>query len=130
MKSNMNCKAVVSLVALATISIFAGCATNRNVTTHVSDAATMMELSGTEGAPFTGYYIVGSEEVRIAGILPKTIRERSVSSCEFRKVNSADTLTLVAKSGNSFLTSTANPGTIGIKAGLGTGGWNAQTFGR
>jgi hypothetical protein len=130
MKSNMNCKAVASLVALAMISIYAGCATNRTVTAHVSDAVTTMELSGTEGASFTGYYIVGGEEVQIAGILPKTISERSISRCEFRKANSADTLTLVAKSGKSFLTSTANPGTIGIKAGLETGGWNVQTFDR
>lgn len=124
----MNRRAVVSLIAVATIFIFAGCATNRDVNASVSDAITIMQISGTEGAPFSGYYIVGGEKVGIAGILPKTIKERWVSRCEFRKANLDDTLTLVAQNGKSFLTCTANPGTIGIKAGLETGEWNVQTF--
>jgi len=89
---------------------------------------TTVQLTGTEDAPFTGSYIRNRERIAVSGVLPTTFTESGISRWEFRKANVADTLTLEARDGNSHLNLTAAPGTPGVAANTGNGGWSVESI--
>ena len=86
---------------------------------------TVMQLTGTAGGHFTGYYICNGKRTTVCGILPMTLTESGISQCEFRKINRDDTLVLQVHDGGSYLHFAAPAGIRGVKADTATGGWNA-----
>jgi hypothetical protein len=91
---------------------------------------TMMQLTGTAGGHFTGYYICNGKRTTVCGILPMTLSESGISQCEFRKINRDDTLVLQVRDGGSYLHFAAPAGTRGVRADTATGGWNAGAIRR
>ena len=118
--------AVSGIVSVAFLALV-GCVSVKNATTRDLWAATTLELTGTEGASFTGYYVVKGKKLHVSGILPKTFTDFDVTGCEFRKSDTQDTLTLAARDGKSRLNMTAFPGTVGVRANLARG-WNVGTI--
>lgn len=86
---------------------------------------TMMQLTGTAGSHFTGYYIRNGKRTSICGILPTTLTESGISQCEFRKVKPNDTLVLQVRDAGYYLHFAAFAGTRGVRADTATGNWNA-----
>ena len=91
---------------------------------------TMMQLTGTAGGHFTGYYICNGKRTTVCGILPTTLTESGISQCEFRKVKPNDTLVLQVRDGGYYLHFTALAGTRGVRADTATGNWNAGAIKR
>lgn len=87
--------------------LLGGCASSRHPAASVAGAATI-ELTGTVGAPVTGYYIRDGRRVELTGVLPMTIHEAGVSQIAVRKVNAQDRLVLSARLNNDS-TSTSIP---------------------
>jgi hypothetical protein len=91
---------------------------------------TTVQLTGTTGANFSGYYICYGKRTTICGVLPSTITEPGISQCEFRKTNRDDILVLQVHDGNTYLHYAAPAGTRGLRAATATGGWNAGAIRR
>jgi hypothetical protein len=91
---------------------------------------TTVQLTGTTGANFSGYYICNGKRTTICGVLPSTITESGISHCEFRKINRDDVLVLQVHDGDSYLHYAAPAGTRGLRAHTATGGWNAGAIRR
>lgn len=91
---------------------------------------TTMQLTGTAGGHFTGYYICNGKRTTICGVLPITLTEPGISQCEFRKVKPNDTLVLQVRDGGSYLHFAAPAGTRGLRADAATGNWNAGAIRR
>ena len=89
-----------------------------------------VQLTGTAGGQFTGYYISNGKRTTVFGALPATFTETGISQCEFRKIRRNDTLVLQVRDGGSYLHFAAPAGTRGLKADTATGGWNAGTIRR
>lgn len=109
----------------ATLTLFGGCASNsiwKAVERRNASVLQTLELSGTEGAEISGYYIVRGEKVPVSGRLPLTISRVGITECKFRKRRLEDTLELRADDGTSRLSLNADPGVAGIAAKLGFGG--------
>jgi len=91
---------------------------------------TTVQLTGTIGGHFTGYYICNGKRTTVCGILPLTLTNPGISQCEFRKVNRDDTLVLQVRDGGSYLHFAALGGTRGLRAYAATGTWNAGVIRR
>ncbi|MBN1508722.1 MAG: hypothetical protein JW955_17875 [Sedimentisphaerales bacterium] len=91
---------------------------------------TTVQLSGTAGGQFTGYYICNGKRTTVFGALPATFSEAGISQCEFRKIRRSDTLVLQVRDGRSYLHFVAPAGTRGLRADTTAGGWNAGTIKR
>ena len=91
---------------------------------------TVVQLTGTAGGHFTGYYICNGKRTTICGVLPTTLTEPGISQCEFRKINRDDTLVLQVRDGGSYLHFAAPAGTRGVKADTAAGNWNAGAIKR
>jgi len=91
---------------------------------------TTLQLTGTVGAHFTGYYICNGKRTTVCGVLPITLSESGISQCEFRKIKPNDTLVLQVRDGGSYLHYAAPAGTRGLRADTATGGWNAGAIKR
>jgi hypothetical protein len=116
----------IRIISLAAASLFSlvSCRSVPDATTS-SWAATTLEIAGSQGAQFAGYYVVGDRKIPISGFIPKTIVDFGISGCEFRKNNPQDTLWLGARDGSSTLNIHAPPGTVGVRADF-SGGWRAK----
>lgn len=86
---------------------------------------TIVQLTGTAGANFSGYYICHGKRTTVCGVLPSTISEQGISQCEFRKTNRDDILVLQVRDGGSYLHYAAPAGTRGLRAVTATDNWNA-----
>ena len=86
---------------------------------------TIIQLTGTAGADFSGYYICKGKRTTVCGVLPSTFSGSRISQCEFRKTDRDDVLVLQVRDGNSYLHYAAPAGTRGLKAATTAGGWNA-----
>jgi len=115
------------LVFVAMLFSLVGCTSVPTATTRSPRIATTLKITGTEGAPFTGYYLVEGRKVPISGSIPKTITDFGISGCEFRKRNSQDVLWLGAHDGSSTLNLVCQRGTAGVSADF-SGGWRARTI--
>lgn len=91
---------------------------------------TTVQLTGTAGGQFTGYYICHGKRTTVCGALPATFTETGISQCEFRKIRRDDTLVLQVRDGSSYLHFAAPNGTRGLRADAATGGWNAGAIRR
>ena len=91
---------------------------------------TVMQLTGTAGGHFTGFYIRNGKRTTVCGVLPTTLTESGISQCEFRKINRDDILVLQVRDSGSYLHFAALPGTRGVRADTATGGWNAGAIKR
>lgn len=91
---------------------------------------TTVQLTGTAGGQFTGYYICNGKRTTVFGALPATFTQTGISQCEFRKINRDDTLVLQVRDGSSYLHFAAPSGTRGLRADTATGGWNAGAIRR
>lgn len=91
---------------------------------------TVVQLTGTAGGHFTGYYICNGKRTTICGVLPLTLTESGISQCEFRKVKPNDILVFQVRDGGSYLHFAAPVGTRGVKADAATGNWNAAMIRR
>ena len=120
-------RVAVSVFASVAILFLVGCASVQQATTRDLWVATTLELTGTEGASFTGYYVVKGKKLHVSGVLPKSFTDFDVTRCEFLKRDVQDTLTLTAGDGRSHLNMTAFPGTVGVRANLARG-WNVGTI--
>jgi hypothetical protein len=89
---------------------------------------TTVQLTGTAGGQFTGYYISNGKRTTVFGVLPATFTQNGISQCEFRKIKRDDTLVLQVRDGVSYLHFAAPSGTRGLRADTATGGWNAGTI--
>ena len=115
------------LLTVAAVCSLVGCKSLPESTDTNPWVATTLELTGTESAPFTGYYVARGQKAPVSGLLPKTITDFGVTECEFLKRNSQDTLWLKARDGSSVLNFAAHPGTKGVKARL-SAGWSARAI--
>ena len=115
------------LLVAATLFSAVGCTSAPPASTGSPWIATTLEITGTEGAPFTGYYLVQGRKVSVSGSIPRTITDFGISGCEFRKRNPQDVLWLGARDGSSTLNFEVQPGMIGVSADF-SGGWRAQTI--
>lgn len=86
---------------------------------------TTVQLTGTIGGHFTGYYICNGKRTTVCGVLPVTLTQPGISQCEFRKIKSDDTLVLQVRDGGSYLHFSAPAGTRGVRADAATGSWTA-----
>lgn len=91
---------------------------------------TTMQLTGTIGGHFTGYYICNGKRTTVCGVLPVTLSEPGISQCQFRKIKSDDTLVLQVRDGGSYLHFAAPAGTRGVRADTAAGSWNAGAIKR
>jgi len=91
---------------------------------------TVVQLTGTAGANFSGYYICNGKRTTVCGALPSTFSGTGISQCEFRKTNRDDVLVLQVRDGNSYLHYAAPAGTRGLKAATAARGWNAGALRR
>jgi len=91
---------------------------------------TTVQLTGTTGGQFTGFYIRNGKRTTVFGALPATFTETGISQCEFRKIKRSDTLVLQVSDGGFYLHFAAPAGTRGLRADTATGGWNAGTIRR
>jgi hypothetical protein len=89
-----------------------------------------MQLTGTAGGQFTGYYICNGKRTTVCGALPFTLTEPGISQCEFRKIRSSDTLILQVRDGGSYLHFAAPAGTRGVRADMVAGTWAAGAIRR
>jgi len=89
-----------------------------------------VQLIGTAGGQFTGYYIRNGKRTTVCGALPFTLSEPGISQCEFRKIRSSDTLILQVRDGGSYLHFAAPAGTRGVRADTASGTWNAGAIRR
>ncbi len=87
--------------------------------------ATTFEITGSEGASFSGYYLVRGNKVPVSGTIPKTVTDFEVTGCEFRKDNPQDTLWVKASNGSSILNLASTPGSVGVAMYL-SGGWRGR----
>ena len=115
------------LLVAATLFSVVGCTSFPHTKTGSPWIATILEITGTEGAPFTGYYLVQGRKISVSGSIPRTITDFGISGCEFRKRNPQDVLWLGAHDGSSTLNFIAQPGTVGVSADF-SGGWRARTI--
>lgn len=99
-------------------------------TAQSTSRKTTMQLTGTAGGHFTGYYICNGKRTTVCGVLPITLTESGISQCEFRKIKPNDTLVLQVRAGGSYLHYAAPAGTRGLRADTATGGWNAGAIKR
>ena len=113
-----------SLLVAATLFSVVGCTSVPAARTGSPWIATTLEITGTKGARFTGYYLVQGRKVSVSGSIPRTITDFGISGCEFRKGNPQDVLLLGAQDGSSTLNFAAQPGTVGVSAEF-SGGWRA-----
>ena len=111
---------LISLMA-ASLVVIVGCRSARDAA-GTPWVATTLEITGSQGAQFTGYYLVGDRKIPVSGSIPKTIVDFGISACEFRKSNLQDILWLGARDGSSILNFNAPAGTAGLKANLAAGG--------
>lgn len=123
----------IAVIAAAAITILAVRLLNSRsagsqAAANTSQRTVTVQLTGTEGAQFTGFYIRSRERIAVSGVLPATFTESGVSRWEFRKANAADTLTLEARDGNSYLNLTAAPGTPGVAANTVEGAWSVESI--
>ena len=91
---------------------------------------TIVQLTGTAGANFSGYYIRNGKRTTVCGVLPSTFSGSGISQCEFRKTNRDQVLVLQVRDGNSYLHYAALAGTPGLKATTASSGWNAGALRR
>jgi hypothetical protein len=91
---------------------------------------TIVQLTGTAGANFSGYYICHGKRTTVCGVLPSTFSGSGISQCEFRKINRDDVLVLQVRDGNSYLHYAAPAGTRGLRAATAASGWNAGALRR
>jgi hypothetical protein len=124
---------VIAVIAAVVITILAVRLLNfrgadSQAATDGPPRTTTVQLTGTTGAQFTGSYARGRERIVVSGVLPATFSESGVSRWEFRKTNVADTLTLEARDGTSYLNLTAAPGTPGVAANTPAGGWSVESI--
>jgi len=117
------------LLAAATLVAIVGCTSVPPAKTASPWIATTLEITGTEGAPFTGFYLVQGRKVSVSGSIPRTITDFGISGCEFRKRNPQDVLWLGAHDGSSTLNVVAPPETVGVSADF-SGGWSARNIKR
>ncbi len=124
---------VIAVIAAVVITILAVRflnfrSVNSQAVTDSPPRTATVQLTGTTGAQFTGSYVRNGERITVSGVLPATFTESGVSRWEFRKANLADTLTLEARDGNSYLNLTAAPGTPGVAANTSEGGWSVESI--
>src|SRR5512138_3807945 len=93
---------IISLIAVSLVSLV-GCRSVPDAAPSNPWVATTLEITGSQGAQFSGYYLVGEKKIPISGSIPKTIVDFGISGCEFRKNNPQDTLWLGARDGSSML---------------------------
>ena len=91
---------------------------------------TVVQLTGTAGGHFTGYYICNGKRTTICGVLPLTLTEPGISHCEFRKIKPNDILVFQVRDAGSYLHFAAPVGTRGVRADTATGNWNAGVIRR
>lgn len=120
-------QAFASLLVGASLFLLISCASHPDTSTKSPWISITLQLTGSEGAPFSGYYSVRGKKVPVSGNIPKTITDFEITGCEFRKGNLQDSLQLLIRDGSSTLNFGAPPGTVGVKADL-SGGWNAQVI--
>jgi hypothetical protein len=72
-----------------------------------------IRLSGTAGAPITGYYLVNGKRVALAGVLPMTFTNLVISQIAVRKVNKTDNLEVAARTEQGSTSTSVPPGQDG-----------------
>jgi hypothetical protein len=107
-------KTIISAVALSGFllgsGMVCGCRSLQDSTRASSKETATIELSGTAGAPITGYYICNGKRIELHGVLPMTIRVPGVSQLAVRKVNAQDNLSMAARGEDGSMGSSVPPG--------------------
>ncbi len=108
---------------------FVGCSSTDKMSASWKRAGsvTTIELTGTKGALYSGYYVTNGEKVEVSGTLPETISAKDVSAFEFRKADRQATLTLAARDDTSYMNPTSVPGSVGLSGDL-AAGWSVRTI--
>jgi hypothetical protein len=130
---NVKIVIVTALVVLLTTAGTASPWWRHGAVTEVAQNAprrTTVQLTGTAGGQFTGYYVCNGRRTTVFGALPATFAETGISHCEFRKIKRNDILVLQVRDGNSYVHFAAPAGIRGLRADIASGGWNAGTIRR
>lgn len=111
---------IFCLLILTSFCTWIGCKAPRQTTSNPTERRDSVELTGTEGAGFIGYYIVDGKKTTLSGILPTTILLPE-GTVEFavQKKNLNEVLNAEIRSGNSYMNLAADGGiSSGIRADL------------
>jgi hypothetical protein len=100
---------------------------SRNSGGSVTGYSTTMQLTGTQGAAFTGEYLQAGKRVTFSGVLPWSSTVSNISRLEIRKAKPEDSLVFAAQGGGSALTVPCGPGSQGLRVEM-AGGWSVETI--
>ena len=84
-----------------------------------------MQLTGTQGAAFSGEYVQAGKRVTFSGVLPWSSTVSNISRLEIRKTKSEDSLVIAAQGGGSSLTAPCGPGSEGVRVDM-EDGWSFE----
>jgi len=124
-KKKMMIVTVLGVVLLTTSTALPWWGRNSAEPAQSASRKTIVQLTGTAGANFSGYYICNGKRTTVSGVLPSSFSGFHISQCEFRKSNRNDVLVLQVRDGNSYLHYAAPAGIRGLKAATAATGWNA-----
>ena len=116
---------LAALVALLVIVVLLLWPHSRDVPHSTTAYTTVVELSGTPGAAFTGEYLRDGKRITIAGVLPWSLAESNISRLEIRKAKPDDTLHLEAHGGGQSVSMSAAPGAQGVRLTT-EAGWGVE----
>ena len=87
------------------------CACTSTQTPPVStESPVTITLSGTDGAPITGYYVRDGQRVQFDELLPKTFAMPGISQIAIRKIHKEDSLIALGRGGNGSVQTSSPPG--------------------
>jgi len=123
---------VIILLVLA-IALFWHRTTRTISTTMRPTGTTSIQLSGTAGAAFTGYYVRDGKRVAVSGVLPWSVERAGVTEFEFRKVQPDEEFTFAAHydevgGAHAKASSQLAAGAIGIRGHIQDHGLSITSF--
>jgi hypothetical protein len=98
----------IPLCLTAALAVLCAC-TNTNSPPASSGPPVTIALTGTAGAPITGYYVRDGQRVQFDDVLPKTFTMPGISQIAIRKIHKEDTLLANGRSGDGSV-QTSSPG--------------------
>jgi hypothetical protein len=109
MKTKMSVAVLAGLIA-----IISGCSTHWGPATQLG-LTTTVRVSGTPGALVVGHYVCQGERTGFTNSLPFACTQTGLTELVVRKVRGKDALSVTACGGGAEVTSTAPPGTPGLR---------------
>jgi hypothetical protein len=107
-----------SAVLITSVFLMSGCSTHWSPATQLG-LSTSVKVTGTVGAPVFGHYVQHGVRAAFTNTIPFVLTQRGISEVELRKGRREDDLRATARSGYDSASSTAPPGTPGLRVVVG-----------